>query len=187
MDESKTELETPLSADATGAVAVEGEDIAIQPGAALLAAISAERDQLAAEKAGMQELLLRRQADYDNFRKRAERERTEYIEYAGMETLRPLLPVLDDFERALKVETADKEYAKGMDLIYQRALESMKKMGLEPIESTGKPFDPNIHHAVEMVTTDEAEDHTVLATYQTGYNFKGRLLRPAMVKVAVRG
>lgn len=185
MNDSKTELENPPSAGANDGI--EAEDIAMQPEAARLAALAAERDQLASEKAGLQELLLRRQADYENFRKRAERDRSEYIEYAGMETLRPLLSILDDFERALKAESADREYAKGMDLIYQRLLEAMKKMGLEPIESTGTAFDPHIHHAVEMVNTDEAEDNSVLATYQTGYNFKGRLLRPAMVKVAVRG
>lgn len=153
----------------------------------LLAAVTAERDQIATSRAELQDLLLRRQADFDNFRKRLERERSEYIEYAGMEALRPLLSALDDFERALKVETQDREYAKGMELIYQRTLDVMKKMGLEPIEAAGKPFDPHIHHAVEMVTTDEVEDNTVLEAYQKGYNFKGRLLRPAMVKVGVRG
>lgn len=184
MDPSKTDIETQESLAGSG---VETEDLAIQPESELMAAVTSERDQLAAEKTELQDLLLRRQAEFDNFRKRMERERSEYVEYAGMETLRPLLAVLDDFERALKVETPDKEYAKGMDLIYQRMLESMKKMGLEPIDAVGKPFDPHIHHAVEMATTEEAEDNTVLDAYQKGYNFKGRLLRPAMVKVAVRG
>jgi len=152
-----------------------------------LAAVTSERDQLAASRAELQDLLLRRQADFDNFRKRMERERSEYIEYAAMEALRPLLTVLDDFERALKVETQDKEYAKGMELIYQRTLDAVKKMGLEPIDAAGKPFDPHIHHAVEMVNTDDVDDNTVLEAYQKGYNFKGRLMRPAMVKVGVRG
>jgi len=184
MEPSKTDIETQ---EPTAEAGVETEDLAIQPESELLAAVSSERDQLAAEKADLQDRLLRRQAEFDNFRKRMERERSEYIEYAGMETLRTLLPVLDDFERALKIETPDKEYAKGMDLIYQRMLESMKKMGLEPIDAVGKPFDPHMHHAVEMAQTEEAEDNTVLDAYQKGYNFKGRLLRPAMVKVAVRG
>ena len=91
----------------------------------------------------------------------------------------------DDFERAIKSESSDKEYSKGMEMIYQRFYDSLKKLGLVPIVSTGQPFDPHIHHAVEMVETDEAPDHTVLEEYQKGYNFKGRLLRPAMVKVAV--
>jgi molecular chaperone GrpE len=94
--------------------------------------------------------------------------------------------VIDDFERALKVESSDKVYADGIELIYQRLYEALKKLGLEPIISQGKPFDPQIHHAIEMVETNEAPDHTVLDEFQRGYNFKGRLLRPAMVKVAVQ-
>jgi molecular chaperone GrpE len=150
-----------------------------------LAALAAERDQLAAEKAELQDRILRSQAEFQNSRKRAEKERLEFAEYASTEAVRALLPVLDDFERAIKVESADAEYARGMELIYQRFYESLKKLGLEPIVSTGQPFDPHIHHAVEMVETEEAADHTVLDEFQRGYNFKGRLLRPAMVKVAV--
>jgi molecular chaperone GrpE len=150
-----------------------------------LAALIAERDQLAAEKAELQDRILRSQAEFQNSRKRAEKERLEFAEYASTEAVRALLPVLDDFERALKVESADTEHAKGMELIYQRFYDSLKKLGLEPIVSTGQPFDPHIHHAVEMVETEEADDHTVLDEFQRGYNFKGRLLRPAMVKVAV--
>ena len=93
---------------------------------------------------------------------------------------------VDDFERALKVETADRDYARGVELIYQRMYDTLKKMGLEPLQSTGKPFDPNLHQAVERVPTDEAEDQQILSEFQRGYNFKGKLLRPAMVRVAVK-
>ena len=155
-----------------------------------LAALSAERDQLAQEKAELQELLLRRQAEFENFRRRAERERMEFAEYAGMDTLRSLLPVLDDFERALKAaslaETAGSEFVKGVELIHQRLLETLRKAGLEPVPAVDQKFDPHVHHAVEMVQNDEVEDHTILDEYQRGYNFKGRLLRPAMVKVSVK-
>jgi molecular chaperone GrpE len=150
-----------------------------------LATVIAERDQLAAEKAELQDRHLRSQAEFQNIRRRAERERQELLDYANTETLRPLLVVLDDFERALKVETTDREYAKGMEMIHQRLYDAMKKLGLEPIVSVGQPFDPHVHHAVEKVESEEAAD-TVLEEYQRGYNFKGRLLRPAMVKVAVR-
>jgi molecular chaperone GrpE len=150
-----------------------------------LIAVTAERDQLAAEKAEWNDRLLRSQAEFQNFRKRVERERTELFEYSASEGVRALLPIVDDFERALKVETADKEYSKGLELIYQRLFEALKKLGLEPIESVGQPFDPHVHHAIEMVETEEAPDQTVLAEFQRGYNFKGRMLRPAMVKVAV--
>jgi molecular chaperone GrpE len=147
---------------------------------------AAERDQLVAEKAELQDRLLRGRAEFDNFRKRTERERSDYIQYAAMEMVRELLPILDDFERALKVETADREYAKGVELIYQRMYDSLKKMGLEPIATEGQQFDPNLHQAIERVPTKDAQDQMVLGEFQRGYNFKGRLLRPAMVRVAVR-
>jgi molecular chaperone GrpE len=151
-----------------------------------LQSVTAERDRLAEELKGLQDSLIRRQADFDNFRRRAERERSEVMEYANVDTVRALLPILDDFERALKVECADREYARGMELIYQRLFDSLKKLGLTPIETKGQVFDPHMHHAVEMVETLEAEDHSILDEYQRGYNFRGKLLRPAMVKVAVR-
>lgn len=147
---------------------------------------AAERDQLVAEKAELQDRLLRGRAEFDNFRKRTERERSDYIQYAAMEMVRELLPILDDFERALKVETADREYAKGVELIYQRMYDSLKKMGLEPIATEGQQFDPNLHQAIERVPTKDAQDQMVLGEFQRGYNFKGKLLRPAMVRVAVR-
>jgi molecular chaperone GrpE len=151
-----------------------------------LAAVTAERDHLAAEKAELADRLLRARAEFDNARRRTERERSDFLQFAAMDLVKDVLPVLDDFERALKVETADRNYAKGVELIYQRLSETLKKMGLEPVESVGKPFDPNVHQAVERVETDEAKDHTVLGEFQRGYNFKGKPLRPAMVRVAVK-
>jgi len=156
----------------------------VDPSAAL-ETVTAERDRLAAENAELQDRFLRAQAEFQNFRKRSDKDRLEFSEYASMEACRTLLPILDDFERALQTETADKTYAQGLELIRQRLFEALKKLGLEPINAQGEPFDPHIHHAVEMVETEEAPDHTVLAEFQRGYNFKGRLLRPAMVKVAV--
>jgi molecular chaperone GrpE len=106
-----------------------------------------------------------------------------------MESVRALLPVMDDLERALKAAPAEgpeREFAKGFELILQRMTDILTKLGLEPVQAAGQPFDPNLHHAIEMVQNSEAEDHTVLDEYQRGYLFKGRLLRPAMVRVAVR-
>ena len=147
--------------------------------------LSAERDRLSKEKSELQDLLQRRQAEFENYRRRVERERSEIFEYAAMDSVKALLPVLDDFERALKVESADKEYARGMELIYQRLFDTLKKLGLEPITEDVPVFNPHIHHAVEMVDTKDHPDQTILDEYQRGYYFKGRLLRPAMVKVAV--
>lgn len=146
-----------------------------------------ERDRLRKEKDELNDLLLRRTAEFDNYRKRTERERTELIEFAASDAVKALLPVLDDFERALKQECADPEYAKGVALIYQRTFDALKKLGLEPIEAVGQPFDPNYHHAIEMVPTEEHDDHTVIDDLLRGYTFKGRLLRASMVRVATRG
>lgn len=181
---SKTPDAAAAPAAAPGPAATQGADPAQNPPSPL-EALTAERDRLAAEKAELQDLLLRGQAEFQNFRKRVEKERVEFAEYSSTEAVRAMLPIIDDFERALKVESADKEFSKGMQLILQRLYESLKKLGLEPMASAGQPFDPHIHHAVEMVETSDAPDHTILDEYQRGYNFKGRLLRPAMVKVAV--
>lgn len=164
---------------------VEDSLLAVTP-ESQIASLTAERDQLAAEKADLRDRLLRALADFDNFRRRAERDRSEYVQFAAMEMVRDLIPILDDFRRAMTVETADKEYAKGIELINQRLFEALKKSGLERIEAAGKPFDPNLHQAVDRVQSEELPDQTVLEEYQSGYNFKGKLLRPAMVKVAVK-
>jgi molecular chaperone GrpE len=147
--------------------------------------LTSERDRLAIEKAELEDRLLRARAEFQNARMRAERERSEYLQFAAMDLVKELLPVLDDFERAMRVESADREYAKGIELIYQRMFEGLKKTGLEPIATEGQMFDPNLHQAVERVETEDAPDQAILAEYQRGYQFKGKLLRPAMVKVAV--
>lgn len=148
--------------------------------------LRAERDGFKVERDELKDLLLRRQAEFDNFRKRSERERSDYLQYAAMDSVRELLPILDDFERALKVEAPNSDYAKGVEMIYGRMLEAMKKLGLEPIDTAGKTFDPHLHQAIERVETKEAEDNTILGEFQRGYFFKGKLLRPAMVRVAVK-
>ena len=156
------------------------------PLSAELAALSLERDQLAKAKAELQDRALRLQAEFDNFRKRTDKDRSEFAQYAGMELIRELLPVLDNFELALKTECASKDYAKGVEMIYQRMADTLKKTGLEPIEATGKPFDPHVHQAVERFATEDAPEDTVLSEFQRGYMYKGKLLRPSMVKVAVK-
>jgi molecular chaperone GrpE len=150
-----------------------------------LAAVTADRDRLAAEKAEVEDRLRRAWAEFENARRRGERERSEFLQFATADLVRNLLPVLDDFERARKIETGDKEYAKGVELIYQRFYDTLKRMGLEPIETEGKKFDPNHHEAVQREQTEDAEDQAILGELQRGYNFKGKLLRPAWVKVAV--
>ncbi|HEY7392469.1 MAG TPA: nucleotide exchange factor GrpE [Bryobacteraceae bacterium] len=151
-----------------------------------LAAVTADRDRLAAENADLQDRLLRLRAEFDNARRRFEQQRSEYVQFAAMDLVKEILPVVDDFERALQVETADSPYAQGVKLIHQRLQEILKKMGLEAMETSGQQFDPNRHQAVERVPAESAEDQTILGEFQKGYLFKGRLLRPAMVRVAVK-
>ncbi|HNY42221.1 MAG TPA: nucleotide exchange factor GrpE [Bryobacteraceae bacterium] len=154
--------------------------------AALLEQLAAERDRLEADKAALSDMLLRRSAEFDNYRKRTERERSDLIEYAASDAVKAMLPVLDDLERALAQAPAGEEFTRGVELIYQRMVDALGKLGLEAIVAEGQPFDPNLHHAIEMVPCEEGEDHTVIGDLLRGYKFKGRLLRPSMVRVAVR-
>ncbi len=167
----------------TNTVENEFNDTAASENAAVQ---SPEADKLRAERDELRDLLVRRQAEFDNFRKRTERERAEYLQWAGMETVKDLIPVLDDFERALKVEGGSLEYVKGVEMINTRMVETLKKLGLEPIEAVGKTFDPHQHQAIERVESDAVPDNTVLGEFQRGYNFKGKMLRPSMVKVSVK-
>lgn len=163
-----------------------GDTISIDDPLYQLTALTEERDRLLMERNDLTDRLARRAAEFDNYRKRVERERADLAQYAGMNTVSDLLPVLDDFQRAIRVETTDREYAKGVELIYQRFSDILKKLGLEPIPTEGQLFDPNVHQAIEMVEAENAPDQSILAEYAAGYNFKGKMLRPAMVKVAVR-
>jgi molecular chaperone GrpE len=142
----------------------------------------------AREKAEFEDLLRRRQAEFENFRRRMERERIDFAEYSGMEIVKALLPIVDDFERALKAAAAlgSDDFVKGVELIYKRLLEALTKQGLEPIHTQGQTFDPHLHEAVQRVESGDAADGEILAEYQRGYKFKGKLLRPSMVQVAIR-
>ncbi len=145
-----------------------------------------EKKQLEEEKKALFEQLLRRQADFDNFRKRLEREKAEYRQTAQGNLLAELLPVVDAFERALAHEgDAGEDYRKGIELIYKQLTDFLISAGLELVPTVGQPFDPNIHHAVESVATRDVPDHQVIAELQRGYSYRDRLLRPALVRVAV--
>lgn len=143
-----------------------------------LARIKSERDALV-------DRLARMQADFENARKRASREQQEFRDYALGDAIKALLPVLDSFERAMKAGASEKsEFHSGIELIYRQLQDALAKLGLRPIPSTGEPFDPHLHDAIEMVDTRDAKDHEVLDELQRGYKLKDRLLRPAMVRVA---
>ena len=145
-----------------------------------------ERDAALKEKHELLEKFQRAQAEFENIRKRLQREREEVREYAAMETIESLLPIVDDFERALDSEDVDPDYKKGLDLIYNRIVDVFQRAGLKPIDCTGQ-FDPDLHQAVDRAEAEsDEEDQQILEVYRAGYMFKDRLLRAAMVKVAVK-
>jgi molecular chaperone GrpE len=150
-----------------------------------IASLADQIAKLLAEKSELTETLVRRQADFENYRKRVERERqTEH--HRGIEGLiELLLPVLDGFERALAAhaDPGYENYRKGFELIYRQLENILSKKGLEQIDAEGKPFDPNLHHAVERIESTDYPDGTVVGVLQAGYMFHGKVLRPAMVRV----
>jgi molecular chaperone GrpE len=146
-----------------------------------------EYKKLVAEKEDLMNTLVRRQADFENYRKRVDKERHQ-DRYRAVESLiENLLPVLDTFERALAAphdDAASAEYQKGIELTHRQLVDALTKQGLKRIESVGKEFDPHFHHAIENVETTDQPEGFVLAELQSGYLFHDRVLRPAMVRVA---
>lgn len=130
---------------------------------------------------------MRALADFENFRKRSEREKTEFFKYALAGTFKDLLPILDNFDRALDHAEEGDDFHKGVLLIYKQLFDMLKKAGLRPIEDRNVTFDPNIHEAVIREENDSVPNQTVLEVLQKGYFLHDRLLRPALVKVAVGG
>jgi molecular chaperone GrpE len=139
------------------------------------------------ETAEMKDRYLRTLADFENFRKRSEREKSDFFKYALAGLLRELLPVLDNFDRALEHAAEGDDFHRGVLLVYKQMFDALTKHGLRPIDQAGVPFDPNIHEAVVREEDPSVPSHTVVAVLQKGYFIHDRLLRPAMVKVAVGG
>jgi molecular chaperone GrpE len=142
--------------------------------------------KLVAEKQDLQNTLVRRQADFENYRKRVEKERQQERHRGAEQLIEQVLPVLDALDLALSGQSgaASPEYRKGFEIIRAQLWNALAKQGLQPIEAVGKPFDPHLHHAIENVPTAEQPEGTVVGEMQTGYMFHDRVLRPAMVRVA---
>jgi molecular chaperone GrpE len=171
-DEDSANIEQSAEAQAVAAGAAKAD--------AEMAKVSADLEEL-------RQTLLRRQADFDNYRKRIEKERFEDSKRATARVIEGLIPVLDGFEHALAAhrEAEYENYRKGFELIYKQLLDSVTKLGVERIDPVGKSFDPHLHQAVDRAETSEHKDGTILQVFQPGYVFHGRVLRPAMVRVAV--
>lgn len=144
-----------------------------------LAALQQERDAL-------YDRLLRTTAEFDNFRKRTERERREFADWAAAELIGDVLSVVDDFERALAVAAPPEaqKFREGIELIHRQLMETLKKRGVQPLQVVGVDFDPQLHQAVAYDETPGARDGEVVGELRRGYRLGEKLLRPALVRVA---
>ena len=160
------------SADGAAEAAESAEDL--QKKVETLAAALQEKDNR----------LKRLQADFENFRRRTSKEREEIGNVVTQELLKSLLPIVDNFDRAMATEQQDgKAFQKGVEMIYTQLGETLKNAGLEPIETEGQKFDPNFHQAVMRVENPDLDDDTIAQELQKGYIVKGKVIRPSMVQV----
>jgi molecular chaperone GrpE len=157
------------------------------PQAAGDASLAAELQKLKAEKEELMQTMIRRQADFENFRKRTERDRHEEGRRGVERFVLDLIPVLDAFDRALQGhdDPAYEEYRKGVTLIRKQLWDAIARHGVQRIEAAGKIFDPHQHQAIERLESTDYPDGFIVAVFQDGYLFHGRVLRPAIVRVAV--
>jgi molecular chaperone GrpE len=150
--------------------------------------LETQLESLRKEKDEIYDRLLRKHADFENFRKRIEKDKREFQIYALSDIVGDLIFILDNFERALSHadDSSNPEYRKGVELIYRQLRDLLEKRGLKIIEAKGQMFDPNFHEAVAREPRNDVEEGTILEELQRGYFFQNRLLRPAMVKVSYR-
>jgi molecular chaperone GrpE len=180
-DEERAETTAP---DAAAQTAANGAGTADEA-----ASLRKERDEF-------KDLLLRKSAEFENYRRRIERERRELADYAAADLLRDVLPLVDDLERALAAAPATQDaqkaastvqaYRTGVELIHRQLLELLRKRGVTPIDALGTDFDPHLHQAVTQEPSADHREGEVMAELARGYKLGDRLLRPAMVKVATR-
>jgi len=142
-----------------------------------------ESDKVNQQIEDLNNKLMRLQADFINYKNRVEREKKNVYSYALEDIFSQLLPVLDNFERALSSMEKDNSYYEGVKMIYDQMLDVLKKNGLKEIDCLDKPFDPNFHHAVISEDSDK-EEGTILEVFQKGYMLNDKVIRPSMVKVA---
>jgi len=164
------------------------------PATAELIATRAELKRVEAENADLKDLLARRQADFENYRKRVDKERAETYNRVVADVATKLLPVLDNLKRALEAESSVessesdefRHFLSGVDLIYKQLNGVLDALGVKPIAAVGEPFNPHVHEAVVTEATDDFEPDTVMQEIVAGYRLGDKLIRPALVKVATR-
>ena len=186
-NKDKKETDAPLPEEETPKAAEAPEEEAPAPETDAEAApnpLLEELETLKNSLADQEEKFLRLAAEYDNFRKRSQKEKEAAWSDARAETVKAFLPVYDNLERALKQETADEAYKKGVEMTMTGLKDILSKLGLEEIPALGEPFDPNLHNAVMHVEDDSVGENTVVEVFQAGFKARDKVVRFAMVKVA---
>ena len=179
------EMETPAT-DAEVMAAVEAEESAPAASSANVATISqAEFDQVKGERDQVIDRMARLQAEFDNARKREAKERADFRDYAMGNAAEGFLNVLDNFQLALKSQGSPEQFRAGIDLIAKQLDDAVRNLGVTPVETVGQQFDPRVHEALGSVETAEFPDGAVVDEVRRGYRIKERLLRPALVRVAI--
>ena len=144
-----------------------------------------EYERLRAERDGLVDRLARLQAEFDNARKREQRERTDYRAFAVADAVEQFLPVLDNFRLALNSNGTAEQLRTGVELIAKQMDDVLRALNVVPVETVGQPFDPRVHEALESVERTDLPDHQVIDEIRRGYRIKDRLLRPALVRISV--
>ena len=179
------EAEAPETAEASESDAAEADAAAeAEAPDEDAAALKAQVESLKAALEEKDNRVKRLQADFENFRRRTSKEREELANVVTQDLLKGMLPILDNFDRAMAAEQKDSEsFQKGVEMIYTQLHETLKNAGLELIDTAGQKFDPNFHQAVMRVENPDLEDDTIAQELQKGYIVKGRVIRPSMVQV----
>lgn len=175
---------SPVDADSTNVETTDSPQTVVD-------SKDSEQERLTQELADMKDRYLRTVAEMDNMRKRLEREKSEFLKFANESILKDMIPVLDSLDKAVPneqgLDPAVKSYRDGVLMVQKQLLQMLAKHGLEPVESTDKPFDPNFHQAIQRIESSEVTAETVAAEFAKGYVLNGRLIRPSMVSVKVPG
>lgn len=195
-DQSSNEPETSTHSptDPSSSDAVDAASTQVEANGSPQTAVDSrdsELDRLAQELADTKDRYLRTVAEMDNMRKRLEREKADFIKFSNESILKDMIPVLDSMDKAVPdeqgLDPAVKSYREGVLMVQRQFLQTLAKHGLEPVESSDKPFDPNFHQAIQRIESGDVTVETVAAEFAKGYVLNGRLIRPSMVSVKVPG
>lgn len=186
-EENSNEDETASSSDAASEADQQPAEPSVDELMQRIDELEQQNRQLEQQNNEHEQRILRLQADFDNFRRRARNEKEELQKFAALNFVEQLLPIADNFERAISSSQLTKDFdslSKGIEMINTQLFQLMEKEGIEEIKAVGQPFDPEFHQAVMQVESEEHEEGTVVEELQKGYLYNGRIIRPAMVKVS---